>query len=458
METARESDQEQEADCKVSLQSRLKDKKGFISRHSLSSLSKRRPFSRKPSSWRHPGGTVSETEETETDFSECETESGAKEVVAGVRRRPGHVNSFTFSSLSMFRRQHSSGAGADSHPGQGKKDGSRSPALISQLSIESAIEEERVVLSDADKDTIVIPKHVTSPSRSPNRKFREATDKVGDKIRSLFKESKDRGDKSYGGRSASAGRSDTIEEETTEDVEAERQGGVSRAYSLNAKQLSKPLLQSHSSTESTDVPSTPKSTPTRTKKRLSLRKNKSIEAAAANDIVLASQQKLQRLSRGGAGVKPQERKFELTGDEWDVCLANELHQSLSDCQHQQQLHPATASDSLGDSFRLAIHQVEGLTEKCSQEAAAASNEVLSGVQTDLSGQEVSRLKDTPVLGDKRCYGGMMSETGQDIRDITSESDQDDIRKTVRKMSCNVILLSFFSPCNSLQCNVKKDIF
>ena len=28
-------------------------------------LSKRRGFSRKPSSWRHPGGTVSETEETD---------------------------------------------------------------------------------------------------------------------------------------------------------------------------------------------------------------------------------------------------------------------------------------------------------------------------------------------------------------------------------------------------------
>ena len=381
---------------------------------------------------------MSETEETETDFSECETESGAKEVVAGVRRRPGHVNSFTFSSLSMFRRQHSSGADSQQ---RGKKDGSRSPALISQLSIESAIEEERLVLSDADKDTIVIPKHVTSPSRSPNRKFREATDKVGDKIRSLFKESKDRSEKSYGGRSASAGRSDTIEEETTEDVEAERQGGVARAYSLNAKQLSKPLLQSHSSTESTDVPSTPKSTPTRTKKRLSLRKNKSIEAAAANDIVLASQQKLSRLSRGG---KAEDRM--LTGDEWDVCLANEPHQSLADSQHQQ-LH------SFSDSFRQAIHQVEGLTEKCSQDSAGA-NDVVSGVQTELSGQEVSRLKETPVLGDKRSYG-MMSETGQDcIRDITSESDQDDIRKTVQKMSCHLILLSLFiftaTPCNFMK--------
>ena len=38
---------------------------GLPLRHSLTSLGKRRPFSRKPSSWRHPGGTVSETEETD---------------------------------------------------------------------------------------------------------------------------------------------------------------------------------------------------------------------------------------------------------------------------------------------------------------------------------------------------------------------------------------------------------
>ena len=44
---------------------------GLPLRHSLTSLGKRRPFSRKPSSWRHPGGTVSETEET--DLSETES-------------------------------------------------------------------------------------------------------------------------------------------------------------------------------------------------------------------------------------------------------------------------------------------------------------------------------------------------------------------------------------------------
>ena len=69
---------------------------GALTRHSLSSLSKRRPFSRKPSSWRHPGGTVSETEET--DLSESES-------VVEVEARPGvtrHVHSFTFSSLSRL--------------------------------------------------------------------------------------------------------------------------------------------------------------------------------------------------------------------------------------------------------------------------------------------------------------------------------------------------------------------
>ena len=69
-------------------------------RHSLTSLGKRRPFSRKPSSWRHPGGTVSGTEET--DLSETESggpELGVGEGRVGVTR---HVHSFTFSSLSRL--------------------------------------------------------------------------------------------------------------------------------------------------------------------------------------------------------------------------------------------------------------------------------------------------------------------------------------------------------------------
>ena len=77
-----------------------------LARHSLTSFSKRRPFSRKPSSWRHPGGTVSETEET--DFSECEETAEATEPELG-RRKPSHVHSFTFSSLSMFRSKQQQG-------------------------------------------------------------------------------------------------------------------------------------------------------------------------------------------------------------------------------------------------------------------------------------------------------------------------------------------------------------
>ena len=67
-----------------------------LTRHSLTTLGKRRPFSRKPSSWRHPGGTMSETEESE--FSEAEADAGAEE---DMRREPClHSSSFSFSSLS----------------------------------------------------------------------------------------------------------------------------------------------------------------------------------------------------------------------------------------------------------------------------------------------------------------------------------------------------------------------
>ena len=131
-----------------------------------------------------------------------------------------------------------------------------------------------------------VVKTVTSPARSPNRKLREATDKMSDRLRAYaqkFKEGKEKGkevkqEKDNLVRSASAGRSDTIEEETFEDVEAERTGVV-RAYSLNSKQAAKPFLQSHSSTDSTDVPTTPKSTPSRGKKKLSLKKCKAGEEA-----------------------------------------------------------------------------------------------------------------------------------------------------------------------------------
>ena len=223
---------------------------GALTRHSLTSLGRRRPFSRKPSSWRHPGGTVSETEET--DLSETESSCADTEARPGVAR---HVHSFTFSSLSRFRSKHGSRE-------RGKKDGSQSPGAGS-LGVEAEQEEE------------VARAAVTSPARSPNRKLREARDAVGDRLRAYAQKFKEGKEKESLVRSASAGRSDTIEEETFEDVEAERTGVV-RAYSLNSKAPAKPCLLSHSSTESNEVP-TPKSTPSRTKKKLSVKKVKNGE-------------------------------------------------------------------------------------------------------------------------------------------------------------------------------------
>ena len=157
-----------------------------ITRHSLTTFGKRRPFSRKPSSWRHPGGTVSETEET--DFSECD-ETGAEQELE--RRKPNHVHSFTFSSLSMFRskQRHSSGDGT------------------SQLSFEGVGEEGG---ADGPGDA---RKQMVSPSRSHNRKFKEATDKVRDNLRAYaqrFKENRERDDERQfiGKRNAQNGQSD----------------------------------------------------------------------------------------------------------------------------------------------------------------------------------------------------------------------------------------------------------
>lgn len=299
---------------------------------------------RKPSSWRHPGGTVSETEET--DFSECETDTG-NERDSAERRRPGHVQSFNFPSLSVFRSKHSSNGG-----------GEQSLSLTSQLSIE----EEKV-----SGDRMELPKHLTGSapgSRSPNRKFKEATDKVGDKLRAYaqkFKDTRER-DKggrtpecpASGGRSASAGRSETIEEETTEDVEAERAGtGVARAYSLNSKLLPKPLLQSHSSTESTDVPVTPKSTPTRNKKKLSLKKLKGVDS----DTLSPGQSK-----RRGSKL---ERSCEpVTSDDSPAPLGLSDHEHLlSPIGSPSQDFPFTFPEVV----RQAIQEVDTLTEKCAQE-------------------------------------------------------------------------------------------
>ena len=296
---------------------------------------------RKPSSWRHPGGTVSETEET--DFSECEADT-ANERDSAERRRPGHVQSFNFPSLSVFRSKHSSG--------------DQSPSLTSQLSIE----EERL-----SGDRIELPKHLTGAapgSRSPNRKFKEATDKVGDKLRAYaqkFKDTRER-DKggrasecpATGGRSASAGRSETIEEETTEDVEAERAGaGVARAYSLNSKVLPKPLLQSHSSTESTDVPVTPKSTPTRNKKKLSLKKLK-----GGDSDMLSPGPNKKRSSKLERSCEP------VTSDDSPAPLGLSDHEHLlSPIGSPSQDFPFTFPEVV----RQAIQEVDTLTEKCAQE-------------------------------------------------------------------------------------------
>ena len=283
---------------------------------------------------------------------------------------------------------------------------------MSQLSIESAIEEERVVLSDSDgKDTIDVPK-VTSPSRSPNRKLKH-------KLRSLFKEKPER--ESKGVRSASAGRSETIEEETFEDVEAER-AGVARAYSLNAKQISKPLLQSHSSTESTDVPSTPKSTPTRTKKRMSLKKSKTIEAVAAvpaTELTLTGSKQVQR-------VEVEEGKFEA------ACEADD----------DPEVHQLSRTDfTFPETFRQAILEVDNLTEKCSQEeinecvwseVSEVPGSGVTGACHLIVGQDIiTSLKDdeeSVISADKRCC------------DYTTESEAEEERGgrnmtlTVKKLS------------------------
>lgn len=311
---------------------------------------------RKPSSWRHPGGTVSETEET--DFSECEADT-AHERDSSERRRPGHVQSFNFPSLSVFRSKHS---------------GEQSPSLTSQ----NSIEEERV-----SGDRMELPKHVTGAapgSRSPNRKFKEATDKVGDKLRAYamkFKDTRER-DKggrapecpASGGRSASAGRSETIEEETTEDVEAERAGaGVARAYSLNSKLLPKPLLQSHSSTESTDVPVTPKSTPTRNKKKLSLKKLKCVD----NDALSPGPSK-RRSSKLERSCEP------VASDDSPAPLG------LTDPDHLLSPIGSPSQDfpfTFPEVVRQAIQEVDTLTEKCAQETDVSDDGW--GLQTTDSG-------------------------------------------------------------------------
>ena len=153
-------------------------------------------------------------------------------------------------------------------------------------------------------------------------------------------------------RSASAGRSDTIEEETVEDMEAERTGVV-RAYSLNSKQggVQKPVLQSHSSTESTDVP-TPKSTPNRGKKKLSLKKCKSEKATEETET--RGRGKAWRGRRGGGGGRG-----EMVGRQ---SPAEDSSPPLSPAAGHQE-----TSGGFPELFRQAILEVDQLTQQLGED-------------------------------------------------------------------------------------------
>ena len=396
-----------------------------LARHSLTTtFSKRRPFSRKPSSWRHPGGTVSETEET--DFSECDETAENTEEPELHRRKPSHVHSFTFSSLSMFRskQRHSSGDGA------------------SQLSFEGSTEETRPPAVDC-----LEIKQITSPARSPNRKFKEATDKVRDNLRAYaqrFKENRERGERGErdtgrseltGARSASAGREETIEEETTEDVEAER-SGVTRASSLNCRQITKPLLQSHSSTESTDVPTTPRTSPTRTKKKLSLKNRKSgdvdpnIQAPYKRNVKISKSETPKKDNSAPSDVKDR---------------ASQSPASQSLCLPP----PPPSSDfalAFPEVFRQAIQEVDSLTEKCVCEGEVLSNDARTvpdwgqEVMTDNSSDETGQ---TGLTSERRCYAFMAQCQAEDTE--TGESEEED---KIRLKSCQT--LKKWSPGHSEQ--------
>ena len=388
---------------------------GMLTRHSLSSLRRRKQFPRKPSSWRHPGGTVSETEET--DFSECETDSATEK---SDRRKPNYVHSFTFSSLSRFRIRHNSGQSDLTG-----KQGSKSPSCLSQLGIEGKTEEEKLVLGNSagqdssKQDWIELAQQIASPARSPNRKLKEATDKVGDKLRALsqkFKENreKDRGKTELSNaRSSSAGRSETIEEETFEDVEAER-AGVIRAYSLNSKLITKPLLQSHSSTESNDIP-TPRGTPGKAKKKLLLKKSRTVETEYQGQSHSGSQKRKSHLILKSSEQEPT------TDRSPDSSCSERL-----DCSATADLPSDDCSDSFSpvdclsrdfpftfpEVFRQAIEEVDNLanlTQKCVKEAEILPNEA----ESDLDSEQ-----ENMTGGESGC-----SETGQLCANQTGKNQQ-----------------------------------
>ena len=392
---------------------------GMLNRHSLSSLRRRKQFPRKPSSWRHPGGTVSETEET--DFSECETDSATERAD---RRKPNYVHSFTFSSLSRFRIRHNSGQSDLTG-----KHGSKSPSCLSQLSIEGRTEEEKLVLGNSagqdssKQDWIELAQQIASPARSPNRKLKEATDKVGDKLRALSQKFKENREKDKGktelsnARSSSAGRSETIEEETFEDVEAER-AGVIRAYSLNSKLITKPLLQSHSSTESNDIP-TPRGTPGKAKKKLLLKKTRTVETEYHGQSHSGSQKRKSHLILKSSQQKPT--------TDWspDSSCSERL-----DCSTTADLPSDDCSDSFSpvdclsrdfpftfpEVFRQAIEEVDNLanlTQKCVKEAEILPNEA----ESDLDSEQ-----ENMTGGDSGC-SELNSETGQLCANQTGKSQQ-----------------------------------
>ena len=389
-----------------------------LARHSLTSFSKRRPFSRKPSSWRHPGGTVSETEET--DFSECE-ETAENTEPDLARRKPSHVHSFTFSSLSMFRSKHR----------HSSADGT------SQLSLEGSTEETSRPPAGAGAGAVdcLEIKQMTSPARSPNRKFKEATDKVRDNLRAYaqrFKENRERDvgrSELTGARSASAGREETIEEETSEDVEAER-SGVTRAYSLNSRQLTKPLLQSHSSTESTDVPTTPRTSPTRTKKKLSLKNRKSgdvdpnIQAPYKRNVKISKSETPKKDNSAPSDVK-------------DRATQRPASQSL--CLPPPPPPPSDLALAFPEVFRQAIQEVDSLTEACVNEARTvpvSRQEVMTDNSSDETGQ-------TGLTSERRCYAFMAQCQAEDTE--TGESEEEDI---IRLRSSGTV--KKWSPCQSDQ--------
>ena len=221
-----------------------------------------------------------------------------------------------------------------------------------------------------------------------------------------------------GARSASAGREETIEEETSEDVEAER-SGVTRAYSLNSRQLTKPLLQSHSSTESTDVPTTPRTSPTRTKKKLSLKNRKSgdvdpnIEAPYKRNVKISKSETPKKDNSAPSDVKDRARQ--------SLCLPP----------------PPPSSDfalAFPEVFRQAIQEVDSLTEKCVCEGEILSNEASPGpdcgqeVMTDNSSDQTVQ---TVLTSERRSYAFMAQCQAEDTETGESEEESGDITRLKR---------------------------